>query len=91
MLNLHKRLIALRQAEPALQVGTFERVQSESDVLSYVRGASFHVALNLAGAPRRVTLRPNGTVVLSTCLDRENQRLGDVVELRPHEGLIVKL
>jgi alpha-glucosidase len=90
-LNLHKRLIALRQAEPALQVGTFERVQAAADVLSYVRGAGFHVALNLAGAPRRVTLRPNGTVVLSTYLDREKERLGPIVELRPDEGLIVKL
>jgi alpha-glucosidase len=91
MLWLYKRLIALRQAEPALQIGTFERVETSSDVLTYVRGATFLVALNLGPRPRRVSLRPNGTVVLSTYLDRENERLGNIVALRPDEGLIVRL
>jgi alpha-glucosidase len=91
MLWLYKRLIALRQAEPALQIGTFERVETSSDVLTYVRGATFLVALNLGPRPRRVSLRPNGTVVLSTHLDRENERLGNIVALRPDEGLIVRL
>jgi alpha-glucosidase len=90
MLALHKRLIALRQAEPALQVGAFELVEAGGDVLAYQRAKSFLVALNLGSKPQRLPLAPNGTVVLSTHLDRTNEPAGDVLELRPDEGLIVR-
>jgi alpha-glucosidase len=91
MLALHKRLIALRRAEPALQTGAFESISTSSDVLAYLRGKTFLVALNLGSRPRRLPLPPNGTVVLSTQLDRTNERAGNILELRPDEGLIVRL
>jgi alpha-glucosidase len=91
MLALYQRLIALRRAEPALQRGSFKLLESSGDVLAYERGKTFRVALNLGGAPQRLALPPNGTVVLSTSLDRAGERPAKILELRPHEGLIVRL
>jgi hypothetical protein len=59
--------------------------------LTYLRGDRFLIALNLGGRPQRVALALNGTVALSTHLERTHERVGDNFELRPHEGLIVRL
>ena len=91
MLALHTRLIALRRAEPALEVGRFDLLETASGVLAYVRGGSFLVALNLAGHPQRVALGRGGAVALSTHLDRANERVGRTLELRADEGVIVRL
>ena len=74
MLTLYRRLIALRRGEPALEVGRFEAVEAEGDVLAYIRRgregeSEFLVALNLGPQPhrlRRPADAPGGTVVLST-------------------------
>ena len=47
MLALHKALIALRRAEPALQVGRLELVETADEVLAYMREDRFLVLLNL--------------------------------------------
>ena len=96
MLALYRRLIDLRRAEPALEVGRFEALETGSDVLAYVRAAregerSFLVALNLGGQPQRVAVPREGALALSTHLDRAQERVGATLELRPHEGVIVRL
>jgi alpha-glucosidase len=96
MLALYTRLIALRQAEPALQVGSLEIFRTtdddiSADVLTYFRGDSFLVALNLGGRPRRVQLPRDGAIVLSSHLDRAEERVGETLELRPDEGLVLRL
>ena len=91
VLALYQQLIALRQGEPTLQAGKFQIFQATRDVLAYMRGETFLVALNLGRATQRLPLPPNGTVALSTHLDRTNERTGNIVELRPDEGLIVAL
>jgi alpha-glucosidase len=91
MLALHRRLIALRRAEPALQTGDIRGVGTAGDVLAYVRGGRFRIVLNTGAEEARVALPPNGTVLLSTRLDRERERTGRMVALRPHEGLIVRI
>ena len=62
MLALYTRLIALRRAEPALQVGSLGIFRTtndvSADVLAYFRGDSFLVALNLGGRPRRCAASP---------------------------------
>jgi alpha-glucosidase len=99
MLALYSRLIALRRGAPALEVGRFELVQTEGDVLAYIRGArkgesNFLVAVNL-GAHSQVLQTPGaahgGTLTLSTHLDRADERVGATLELRPNEGVIVRL
>ena len=95
MLALYTRLIALRQAEPALQVGSFRIFETAKDVfaevLAYFRDDGFLVALNLGGRPQRVPLPRGGAVVLSTHLDRADERVGETLQLRPDEGLILRL
>jgi hypothetical protein len=54
---------------------------------------TFYVLLNLGSEPRSCELERGraGTVVLSTALDRANERTGDRVDLRGAEGVIVRL
>jgi alpha-glucosidase len=92
MLSLHARLIELRRREAALEVGRFEFVEASAPgVLAYVRGGTFLVALNMGAEPRRAPLGRGGTVALSTHLDRAGERLHATLELRPDEGVIVRL
>ena len=91
MLALYTRLLALRSSEPALQVGDFQIFQATKDVLAYRRGKTFLIALNLGCTPQRLSLARDGAVVLSTHLDRTQERAGNILDLRPDEGLIVRL
>jgi alpha-glucosidase len=99
MLALYRRLIALRRAQPALEVGRFELVETQGEVLAYVRRSrrgesDFLIALNLGAQPRRVPLpRPHasGAIALSTHLDRVDEPLDGSLELRGDEGVIIRL
>ncbi|MET0398134.1 MAG: alpha-amylase family glycosyl hydrolase [Longimicrobiaceae bacterium] len=98
-LTLYRRLIELRRGEPALEVGRFEPVAAEGDVLAYVRRArrgesDFLVVLNLGGRPHvlhRPSGSPRGTVAASTHLDREGETVSGDVHLRGNEGLVIRL
>ena len=98
-LTLYKRLIDLRRGEPALEVGRFEPVSAEHDVLAYIRRArrgesDFLVALNLGSVPhvlRRPPGAPHGRVAVSTHLDREGEIIHGDVKLRPDEGVVIRL
>jgi alpha-glucosidase len=99
MLALYTRLIALRRGASALEIGRFEAVASEGDVLAYVRRArlgegDFLVVLNLGGTPQSLgegSGRWDGTIAVSTHLDRAGERVAGRLELRPDEGVIVRL
>jgi alpha-glucosidase len=52
MLTLHRRLIALRRAEPALAVGSWTSVEAEGDLLAYLREHG-DFSLSLEQAQRR--------------------------------------
>jgi alpha-glucosidase len=99
MLTLYRRLIALRRAEPALEVGRFELIEAEGEVLAYLRRSrrgesDFLIALNLGAQPGRVPMprsNASGAIALSTHLDRANERIGGVLELRGDEGVIIRL
>ena len=99
VLTLYRRLIALRRAEPALEVGRFELVETEGQVLAYIRRSrrgesDFLIALNLGAQSRRVTLprsHASGALTLSTHLDRADERIGGAFDLRSDEGVIVRL
>ena len=94
MLWLYRRLIQLRRAEPALLEGKYEPVRSRNDILIYKRthGAdAIVIALNTQHEPRKLEWRGEGTVLLSSRLDRARQPVQSSVLLRGDEGIIVKL
>ncbi|MBW3629540.1 MAG: DUF3459 domain-containing protein [Gemmatimonadetes bacterium] len=97
MLSLNRRLLALRRGSPALEVGGFEPLEAEGDVLAYVRRAedgaeAFLVALNLGSTAHRLDAAAlAGVVAVSTHLDREGERVGGQIRLRPDEGLVIRL
>jgi glycosidase len=58
-LDLHKRLIALRRAHPALQNGDYAPLYADPDVYAFARtleGSTVVTAVNVAEAPRRCKL-----------------------------------
>jgi len=96
MLRLYRELLALRRIEPALEVGRFELVKTEGDLLAYVRRGrhderEFLVALNLGAEPRSLAFAAGGAVALSTHLDRRQERVAEEVRLRANEGVIIRL
>ncbi len=91
MLALHRRLLALRHADPALALGSYAPVEAAENLLAYAREKDSRrllIALNLGSQPQ--TLGAAGRVVLSTFLDRENEPFGETLELRGDEGVIVE-
>ena len=96
ILSLYRRLISLRRAEPALQVGAYQLLCATNEVLAYVRQAGrkrFIVALNLSSSAIQAScpgLSPS-TIMLSTKLDREGDRCAPDIELRADEGVIALL
>jgi alpha-glucosidase len=94
MLALHRRLLALRRAEPALSLGSWAPVDAEGDVLAYVReheGSRFLIALNLGAEPAALAFDGAGEVVLSTHVERKDDFARGLVEVRGDEGVVVRL
>ncbi len=96
LLSLHRRLIALRRREPALQLGGYEPVDADGSVLAYIRGLGgdrFLVALNLGAGPRVLEIGHEGRVVLSTrpAREREGQVVRGTLDLGADEGVILRL
>ena len=99
MLTLYHRLIALRRAEPALEVGRFEPVEGDGDVLAYTRRSrrgesAFLVALNFGPRAHKLRLAASasrGIVALSTHPERNGAVISGELDLEPDEGAIVRL
>ncbi|MBP2150444.1 alpha-amylase family glycosyl hydrolase [Xanthobacter flavus] len=97
MLTLTRALLALRRAHPALSVGLWSPVAAVGDLVAYLRqgeGEAMLVALNLGGDPLSATLPGavgGGRLLLSTFCDRAEERVGDAIDLRPNEGIVVQL
>ncbi|MEN3381048.1 MAG: alpha-glucosidase, partial [Hyphomicrobiales bacterium] len=93
ILNLHRRLIALRRRHPALSIGTFRLMDVQGDAIVYQRewgGEIILVCLNFGNREQVISMpaqfaRPS--ILASTYLDRA----GPIVDLalRPDEGVIL--
>jgi alpha-glucosidase len=96
-LTLYSQLIKMRRGESALEVGQFEPLEADGDLLTYVRRdreSAFLVALNLGLQPQVVNFSnkaSEGRIALSTYLDRSGEGLRGDLHLRPEEGLLVRL
>jgi alpha-glucosidase len=96
LLNLYRRLIAVRRAHPALTAGSYRRVKAEKGVLTFRRQQDDEimvVALNLSGEPHSAILpdEERGTVLVSSMADREGEVVAGRIDLAGDEGLVIKL
>jgi alpha-glucosidase len=97
ILTLYRRLIAIRRQSPALNRGAYVNAHTQGDVLAYERqrdGVRLLVGLNFSTDEQRLVLpddAPEGRLLLSTGLDRDGERISGAAELRPAEGVIVRL
>jgi alpha-glucosidase len=92
LLSLYRRLIALRQSEPALMVGSYTPIPAEGDVIAYAReheGRRFLVALNLGAEAATVNTAKGGRVAVCTDVSREGEVVAGEVALRGNEGLVI--
>ena len=93
MLSLYRRLIALRRSSPALREGSYlTHPASDAHCLVYTREAAGEcrlVALNLTDVSRCLPLAEDGTIALSTALDRDGEQVAGTLELRPGEGVVI--
>jgi alpha-glucosidase len=98
LLTLYRRLIELRRAEPAFSVGDYAALPpGDDDLMAYLRkadGRRFLIVLNFGQQERRFNLsdfETQASLLLSTCLDRNREQLGDFLILLADEGVIVEL
>jgi alpha-glucosidase len=94
LLALYRRLVMLRRAEPALNIGSYQRIPGTDDVMIFVRQAGtsrFLVALNFSSKAAALSwsgTRYRGTIVVSTALDRQGERFEDGITLGADEGIV---
>lgn len=92
--TLYRRLIVLRRAHLSLQLGSYEPIAAQGDLLLFIRtyqNERLLIALNLGRQPLRATIEGSniaGHLLLSTFLDRETEQMHGSVDLRPDEGAI---
>jgi alpha-glucosidase len=97
MLSLHRVLLRLRRAEPALAVGSYAPLPAGGPLLAYQRehdGARFAVVLNVRGDTTRWTVpevATGGSIVLSTCPHRRLDVIGTDVAVDADEGLVIRI
>ena len=97
LLQLYRRLIALRRKYRALRAGSYRAVIAAGELLLFVRECEDErllVALNLGDEPTSVSFPGGGLsghVLLSSFCDRDVEPADASIELRPDEGVIIKL
>jgi alpha-glucosidase len=95
ILSLYRALIGLRKQKPALVSGAYVPMAAEGALLLYRRQddqESILIALNLGGEPVSVRSdKISGEILLSTFLDRRGEAVGETLDLRGNEGIILDL
>lgn len=97
MLSLYRRLIALRRAEPALSVGSYETLSLDPECLAYGRSYGderFVILLNFSDAMREVVI-PEGSgparILLSSAADRASHVVDGMLSLAAAEAVVLRL
>jgi alpha-glucosidase len=96
ILSLYRALIKLRKETPALVSGTYVPLAAEGELLLYRRQhdqGSILIALNLgsdAVSVRSDCIGLGGEILLSTLMDRNGETVGETLELRGNEGVILE-
>jgi alpha-glucosidase len=93
LLHLARDLLALRRAEPALNIGDYGLIESRSDLLLYERICGprrLMIVLNMSASAQHTPV-PSYELMLSTCRDRAGERADRLLRLRPQEGVILRI
>jgi alpha-glucosidase len=97
ILQLYRRLIALRRERPALAVGAYRPLAATGDLLLFVREAGSDrllIALNLGSSPTNVSVAAGllaGRWLVSSFGDRDDEIVSGSIDLRPDEGAVIEL
>jgi alpha-glucosidase len=99
MLTLHRRLLRLRRAAPALATGAYDPLDTGGDVLAYLRtgpgGDRYLVVLNLGPDPARLPAPPGsrlaGRVAAATDPARHDAPVDGELPLAGDQGVVVEL
>lgn len=97
MLTLYRKLIQLRQQEPALNVGSYTPVFADRQMMAFVRedaDSRFLVVLNLSH--RTCYFKPKdfsfkGRIEVATLPERDGQPVQDKIDLSGDEGVVIRL
>ncbi len=92
ILWLYRRLLTLRDAEPALSTGAWRQVFVDDDILVFARilgDRCLFVALNCSETRQRVSLPAPARPLLSTAPDSAVLAPARDIELQPFEGIIM--
>ena len=93
ILNLYRRLLALRAQSKALSIGDYAPLSANDGVFVFERRAGSErlaIALNLTHEPRRVVLPAAGErILISTFATEPPPSVSAELNLRPDEGIIV--
>jgi alpha-glucosidase len=90
ILQLYRKLNALRKSHPTLINGRLYEIHSEQNVLRFRRSGAveMEIALNMTHESIAVPI-PRATVLAGTHNDREGQTVTGLLTLRPAEGLLL--
>lgn len=97
LLNVYRRLIALRRSSPALTHGAYHPVAASGDLLVFMRAHGAErllVALNLGAEPVAFELKDGnlkGRLLISSFGDRDGETVDKSIDLRDHEGAVIAL
>ncbi|HVS91011.1 MAG TPA: DUF3459 domain-containing protein [Mucilaginibacter sp.] len=97
ILSLYKKLIKLRNSEPALSIGRYVPVRADSQSVSYIREISgeyrFLVVLNLSHRPCyfKPPLPLSGRIVVSTSPSVEGDIVEGYLDLYGNEAVVIRL
>ncbi len=97
MLALYRKLIQFRQQEPALYAGAYVPVNSDKQMLSYIRKSGeqqFLIILNLTHRTclfKPKNLQFEGTIEVSCNPERERTTVKDYLCLGGDEGVVIRL
>lgn len=94
ILHLYRRLIALRRAHPALVTGRLDAVAAEGNLLRYEcrdEHERLLVLLNMGEEAASASLAGSGTILASTCPERDEMPVQGEVSLSPAEGLLIRM
>ena len=99
LLTLYRRLIWLRKQKTALCLGSYRSVDTDNDekIFAYTRQFGkehYLVVLNFSKEEKQVALDlpvDEGSIIISTGLDRSGRVDLNNLVLRPHEGFLIEI